>query len=97
MDIEIIIKGGTELSELCPKKYDVLEEKIGQMFLKTFPSVGCCLVIPELTTIGEKRRKKEQEERKQILKDILMEPEIQELIRSQMPVVNPECVKSFNL
>ncbi|HNX18271.1 MAG TPA: hypothetical protein PKM50_08110 [Methanoregula sp.] len=39
MDIDITIKGGEELLKLHPKKYERIEEKIGNMFMDGFPEV----------------------------------------------------------
>ena len=49
MDIEIIIKGGEELSEFYPKNYERFNEKINELIGEMFPGVGGWIVSPVLT------------------------------------------------
>ena len=84
MDIDIVIKGGQELSEFYPKNYEAFEKEIGNLILKMFPGVGGWCISPRLTdrhqAEKEQREKAEQEHFNQILIRVLEEPEIKEKI-----------------
>ena len=87
MDIDIVIKGGQELSEFYPKNYEAFEKEIGNLILKMFPGVGGWCISPRLTerhqAEKEQREEAEQEHFKQILIRVLdKHPELQEKIRS---------------
>ena len=86
MDIEIVIKGGVELSEWYPEKYAAFEEKILKMVLDEFPGVSGCHLSSELTPRHAKeeaiREKIKQKEFNQTLIKVLAKPEVQELIRN---------------
>jgi hypothetical protein len=75
MDIEIIVKGGEELSEWYPKNYEKFEKKISDLISEMFPGVGGWCISPELTDRhqGEKeqREKVRQEHFKQTLFSVL--------------------------
>jgi len=83
MDIEIIIKGGVELSESNPKKYAALEEKITEMFMK-FPEVGSVMTSREKWWMAQRseqaRQKARDQEFKTALIKVLQDPEIREKI-----------------
>jgi hypothetical protein len=86
VDIDIIIKGGEELSEFYPKNYEKFEEKISDLISEMFPGVGGWEISPELTDRHQAEKKdreqKRQEEFKKTLISILKEPELLEKIRA---------------
>ncbi|MGB8219235.1 MAG: hypothetical protein WCE46_02495 [Methanoregula sp.] len=57
MDIDITIKGGEELYELHPKKYDKIEDKISEMILDSFPEVGGTSIAKERLGVTPARQK----------------------------------------
>ena len=86
MDIEIVIKGGVELSEWYPKKYEVFERKINDMIAEMFPGVGGWIISPELTDRHQEeeaaREQIKQKEFNRTLIKVLAKPEVQEMIRN---------------
>jgi len=90
MDIEIIIKGGEELSEFYPKNYKAFEKKISEMILEMFPGVGGWWISPELTdkhqTEENKRQQIRQQKYKETLLKVLREPGVRDLIHSKVAV-----------
>ena len=98
MDIEIIIKGGEELGEHYPKKFDVVEDKISNMFLDRFPEVTGTIISRELNPMAQLRERKRQEAEnlkfKNALIEVLKEPEFQTMIDSTIKfVINDEIMK----
>lgn len=57
MDIEIVIKGGVELSKFYPEKYAAFEESLIKMVLDEFPGVSGCHLGSEVTPRHAKERK----------------------------------------
>jgi hypothetical protein len=88
MDIDIVIKGGQELSEFYPKNYEAFEKKISEMIVEMFPGVGGWWISPVLTdrhqAEEEQREKIGQEHFKQTLIRVLNKyPELLEKIRAE--------------
>ena len=85
IDIDIIIKGGSELSEMYPKEYERFVEELSEKVMDLFPVVGGCFTGSRLTD----RHKAEEEAREKVrdqkfkteLIEILKEPEIQKKIQ----------------
>ena len=87
MDIDIVIKGGEELSKFYPKNYEAFEKEIGDLILKRFPGVGGWFISPRLTdkhqAEEERREQIRQEKFKQTLIRVLDKyPEIREKIQA---------------
>jgi hypothetical protein len=61
MDIDIIIKGGEELSEYYPKNYEAFQEKISDLIVEMFPGVGGWCLSSELTERHQAEKKKREE------------------------------------
>jgi len=91
MDIEIVIKGGEELGEHYPKKFDTVEDKISNMFLNRFPEVTGTVISRELSPMAQLRERKWQEAEnlkfKNALIEVLKEPEFQEKIHKTIKSV----------
>ncbi len=87
MDLEIIIKGGVELQQFYPKKYEAFQEKIEQMIMDTFPGVMGYSIGSEPTAYHQaqqqRREDKEEEALKQALIDVFKEPEVQAMLQQQ--------------
>ena len=85
MDIEIVIKGGVEISKFYPKKYAAFEEALLKLVLDEFPGVSGCHLASELTPRHKKeeaaRERLKQEKFNQTLIEVLADPEVQELFR----------------
>ena len=71
-DIEIIIKGGEELSEFYPKNYEKFEKKIGESIVEMFPGVGCWFISSELTDRHKAEEKEREQKRKEQFKQTLI-------------------------
>ena len=86
MEIEIVIKGGEELSEYYPKNYEKFQKMIGDNIHDLFPGVGVYSIASELTEnhqAEKKEREQLQEQRdKELLVKILQEPEFHEKIQA---------------
>ncbi len=86
MEIEIIIKGGEELSKINKKKYYAMGDKIIALVMDGFPQVQGVIISP--ITNGwtpekrEKALKKQEQKIKQDLIEILKEPEFLERIKA---------------
>ena len=82
MDIEIIIKGGEELSEFYPRNYERFNEKINDLITEMFPGVNGWIVSSVLTdrhqAEKDNRERLREEEFKQTLIRIFEEPGFKE-------------------
>lgn len=93
MDIDIIIKGGEELSKFYPKNYEKFVEKVGDLILDMFPGVGGWGISSELTDRHKaeeaKREQREQERFEEMLIRVLESPEGQEILRQRITAEAP--------
>jgi len=93
MDIEIVIKGGEELSEFYPKNYEVFCKKINELIGEMFPGVGGWWISSVLTdrhqAEKQERERMRDEEIKNALIEVFKEPEFQDLLQKQISEIVP--------
>ena len=93
MDIEIIIKGGEELSEFYPKNYEAFQKKIGELILDAFPGVGGWCFSSKLTDRHQAEEQKREQIRdenfKQTLIRVFDKPEFQDKLHKMASEIVP--------